>query len=129
MVKKERNRYLLFKLICQDNLKVENAIILQIIWRAIWRYFGLKEASKVGLWLLEFSTDNKFGIIRISHNTKELIITAITLIKEINGKRVILSPIKTSGTINCIKRYLKKNPIKRSPPIKVIDGFKDGETE
>ena len=108
MVKKERNRYLLFKLICQDNLKIENTIILGVIWRAIWRYFGLKEASKVGLWLLEFSADSKFGIIRISHNTKEMIITAITLIKEINGKRIIFSPIKTSGTINCIKKHLKE---------------------
>ena len=37
-----------------------------------------------------------------------MIIAAITLIREINGNRVIIVPIKTSGTINVIKRILKE---------------------
>ncbi|MFX0010907.1 MAG: hypothetical protein ACFE9R_11370 [Candidatus Hermodarchaeota archaeon] len=32
----------------------------------------------------------------------------MTLIREINGNRVIIVPIKTSGTINAIKRILKE---------------------
>ena len=108
MVKKERHRYLLFKIFCQDTLNFDEKLILKAIWKAIWRYFGLKEASKVGLWLLEFNIDNTTGIVRISHGTKEMIITAITLIREINENRVIILPIKTSGTINGIKRILKK---------------------
>ena len=108
MIKKERHRYLLFKIFCQDTLNFDEKLILKAIWKAIWRYFGLKEASKVGLWLLEFNNNNTYGIIRISHSTKEMIIAAITLIREINGNRVIIVPIKTSGTINVIKRILKE---------------------
>jgi len=107
MIKKERHRYLLFKIFFQDTLNFDEKLILKAIWKAIWRYFGLKEASKVGLWLLEFNNDNTYGIIRISHSTKEMIIAAITLIREINGNRVIIVPIKTSGTINATKRILK----------------------
>lgn len=76
---------------------------MRSIWQSIWRYFGMKEANKIGLWLVEFKQEESSGIVRCSHETKEIIITALTLIKEINGKRVILSPIKTSGTIKSLK--------------------------
>ncbi len=105
MVKKERHRYLLFKLLLKDDFKIASNGILKAIWEAIWRFFGLKEASKVGLWLLELDIHHKFGIIRFSHKTKEIVISALTLIREIEGKRIILSPVKTSGTISCIKKF------------------------
>ncbi len=63
----------------------------------------MKGANKIGLWLVELNLEENYGIIRCSHETKEIIITALTLIQEINGKRVILSPIKTSGTIKSLK--------------------------
>jgi RNase P/RNase MRP subunit POP5 len=105
MIKKERHRYLLFKYILREDFKIDNKDFLKAIWKAIWRYFGLREASKVGLWLLELDFQHKYGIIRFSHNTKEIVITAITLIREIEGERIILSPVKTSGTINCINKF------------------------
>ena len=64
----------------------------------------MREANKIGLWLSELNLEEGYGIIRCSHHTKEIIISALTLIKEINGIKVILSPIKTSGTINSIKK-------------------------
>ena len=78
--------------------------LLNSIWQSIWRYFGLKEANKIGLWLIELNIDEEYGIIRCSHQTKETIISALSLVREINGIKVILSPIKTSGTIRSIKR-------------------------
>jgi RNase P/RNase MRP subunit POP5 len=73
------------------------------VWASIWKYFGLKEASKVGLWLLDINFEDSFGIVRCSHQTKEIVMTALSLITEISGNRVIFSPIKTSGTIRSIK--------------------------
>lgn len=64
----------------------------------------MKEANKVGLWLIEFDLENDCGIIRCSHTTKEIIISALTMIKEINENRVILSPIKTFGTIRSLNK-------------------------
>jgi RNase P/RNase MRP subunit POP5 len=74
------------------------------VWASIWKYFGLKEASKVGLWLLDINVVNGFGIVRCSHHTKEIVMSALTLITEISGNIVIISPIKTSGTIRGIKK-------------------------
>jgi RNase P/RNase MRP subunit POP5 len=69
----------------------------------------MKEANKTGLWLLELNKN--YGIIRCSNNTKEIVLTALALIKEIKGKKIILSPIKTSGTIKSITKIknLKNN--------------------
>jgi len=107
MVKKERQRYILFRIIGKSEIRFEKNELLNSIWSSIWRYFGMKEANKIGLWLLELNLEEKYGILRCSHNTKEVIISALSLIKEINGERIILSPFKTSGTVKAIRR--KKN--------------------
>ena len=64
----------------------------------------MKEANKIGLWMIELNLGNDYGIIRCSHNTKETLISALSLVKEINGTKVILNPLKTSGTIKSIKK-------------------------
>ena len=102
MVKIERQRYILFQILKQENFQIDQQEILKLIWQSIWRYFGMKEANKTGLWLLEIS--DEYGIIRCSNNTKEIVLTALALIKELKGKKLILSPIKTSGTIKAIKK-------------------------
>jgi len=97
--------------------------ILNSIWASLWKYFGLKEASRVGLWLVDFNFLEGFGIIRCSHHTKEIVISALTLITEISGNRIVLSPIKTSGTIRSIQTtkffFLSKN-IKNIKDIQIM---------
>lgn len=85
-------------------MNIDQKSLLKAIWHSIWRYFGLKEANKMGLWLVELDLQNHYGIIRCSHQTKEFIISALTLITEINGEKIILSPIKTSGTIKALNK-------------------------
>ena len=86
--------------------------VLNSLWASIWKYFGLKEASKVGLWLLDINFVDGFGIVRCSHQTKEIVISALTLITEISGKSIVFSPIKTSGTIRSIKKIKESMSIK-----------------
>ncbi|MFX1502502.1 MAG: Rpp14/Pop5 family protein [Promethearchaeota archaeon] len=92
-----------FKIIIERKTVLNQNSLLKSIWKSIWRYFGLKEANKIGLWLIELNLDKAYGIIRCSHQTKETLISALTLVREINGTKVILSPLKTSGTIRSIK--------------------------
>ena len=86
--------------------------ILNSLWASIWKYFGLKEASKIGLWLLDINFADGFGIVRCSHQTKEIVLSALTLITEISGKKIVLSPIKTSGTIRSINKLKESMLIK-----------------
>ncbi len=90
-------------------MKIEKKVFLNVIWNSIWRYFGMKMANRIGLWLLELNLEEKYGIIRCTHKTKEIIITVLTLIKEINGENIIISPIKTTGTIKSFKRKILFN--------------------
>ncbi|MFX0153986.1 MAG: Rpp14/Pop5 family protein [Candidatus Hodarchaeota archaeon] len=106
MVKKERQRYILFKIIKETKTNFTQNSIVKSIWQSIWRYFGLKGANKIGLWLMEFNLDNDYGIIRCSHQTKETLISSLSLVKEINGTKVILTPTKTSGTIRSLKKQI-----------------------
>ena len=55
--------------------------------------------------------DKEFGIIRCSHQTKEILISALSLVKEIDGIRVILSPYNTSGTILSLKKRIDKKKL------------------
>jgi ribonuclease P/MRP protein subunit POP5 len=105
MVKTERNRYILFQIIKENDLRIDPKDILNSMWKSIWKFFGMKEANKVGLWLIEYDTENDLGLIRCSHYTKELIISALALIKKISGRKAIISPIKTSGTIKSMKKF------------------------
>ncbi len=105
-MKDERQRYILFKILIDENEFLNKKILLNSIWHSIWKYFGMKEANKIGLWLVEFNISEGYGIIRCSHKTKEIVISALTMISEIFEKRVILSPIKTAGTINKIRQFV-----------------------
>ena len=105
MVKSERNRYILFQVVKENDFSIEPKDLLYSIWKSIWKFFGMREANKVGLWLIQYDVENDLGLIRCSHYTKELIISALALVNNISGKRVILSPIRTSGTIRSIKKF------------------------
>ena len=95
----------------EHNIPLNKQEILSSIWTSLWKYFGLKEASRVGLWIVDINFLEGFGIIRCSHQTKEIVISALTLITEISGNKIVLSTIKTSGTIRRIqitkKRFLE----------------------
>jgi RNase P/RNase MRP subunit POP5 len=107
MAKLVRQRYILFKIIKEKDCFFGKQDFLNTIWQSIWRYFGIIKSSKVGLWLIKMDEQKKFGIIRCTNETKEEIISALTLIREINGRRVIFSPVKTSGTIKGIEKMNK----------------------
>lgn len=108
MGQRERQRYISFKIIRENKIEITKNSLLKSIWQSIWRYFGLKEANKIGLWLIELNLNKGYGIIRCSHQTKETIISALSLVKQIDGINVILSPFKTSGTIISLRKKINQ---------------------
>jgi RNase P/RNase MRP subunit POP5 len=92
LIKKEKQRYILFKIITESDtglIILSKKEFLDILWNVIWNYFGMNTANKIGLWLLELDWEKKYGIIRCSHNTKEIMISALSLIKKINNSTLI----------------------------------------
>jgi len=111
IVRTETQRYIFFRILKENDSSIDQSLILRAIWQSIWRYFGMKEANKIGLWISQLNLEEGYGIIRCSRQTKEILISALTLIKEINGNKVILSPIKTSGTIKTIKENFENKVV------------------
>lgn len=107
-IKKERQRYILFDIIRKKEAFFSEREFLKVLWRSIWHYFGLKVSNKVGLWLVELNLEKEYGIVRCTHKTKEIMISVLALITEINKIPVILSPIKTYGTIRALKKNYPK---------------------
>ncbi|MGV9172256.1 MAG: Rpp14/Pop5 family protein [Promethearchaeia archaeon] len=106
---KERQRYILFKMVKDQNkVSIKKRLLLKTVWSSIWRYFGLKGANKMGLWLVELDNNKNYGILRVSQHSKEMAITALSLIKNINGMPIILSTVKTSGTLKSLKKLIRK---------------------
>ncbi len=91
-------------MIIEDNFIINKDDLLKSIWSSIWRYFGMKEANKIGLWLIDLNIEKNYGMLRCSHKTKETLITALCLVSDINNKRIILSTLKTSGTLKSLKK-------------------------
>ncbi|TXT61890.1 MAG: Ribonuclease P protein component 2 [Promethearchaeota archaeon] len=73
----------------------------------------MKTANKIGLWLIDFDLEKNYGIIRCTHQTKEVMISALSLIRSIDECRIIFSPIKTSGTIKKLKEWIIEKKIYR----------------
>lgn len=110
-MREEKQRYILFKIIREENKRgkpIHEKAFLEALWNIIWRYFGMNTAIKIGLWLLEFNTKENYGIIRCSHTTKEIMISSLSLIRDINQEKMIISPVKTSGTLQTIEKYISK---------------------
>ncbi len=108
MVDRERKRYILFKIIKEYETEFNKNELINVIWQSIWRYFGMNVANKIGLWIIDINFEKNYGIIRCSHKTKEIMISALSLIREIRRKRIIIFPIKTSGTLKKIKKVINE---------------------
>ena len=93
-----------------ENEKIEfnEKILINLIWRSISRYFGIKETSNTGLWLIELNQIEHWGILRFDHTSKENVISSLGMIRFLKNSRISLYPVKTSGTIKKIKKYLNE---------------------
>jgi RNase P/RNase MRP subunit POP5 len=103
-IRRERQRYIFFKILKKKDISFSEREFLQSLWKNIWRYFGLKAGIKIGLWLIGLNFDEDYGIVRCTNDTKEIMISALTLVSEINNIPLILTPVKTYGTLKALKR-------------------------
>ncbi|MHA1267368.1 MAG: Rpp14/Pop5 family protein [Candidatus Helarchaeota archaeon] len=98
---KEKQRYILFKLITEG--KIEEKSLIRALWKTLFHLFGDYGASRTGLWLIEYEL-NKYGIIRTNIPSVPLIKKALAMIRKINGQDCILMVLGVSGTIKSLKK-------------------------
>ncbi len=113
-MKFEKQRYILFYFIIEKDLDINEQSVTNLIWKNLFRYFGVKETSKIGLWLVDLNIEQRWGILRFAHTSKEMVIASLGMIRYFGDFRISIYPIKTSGTIKKIRKILTSFQMKKN---------------
>jgi len=104
---RERNRYIAFEVISDSDIGREG--VMKAVWGSVLRFLGELNTSRTGLWVMDWNDEKKKGILKVNHKNVDEVKAALTLVKEINGKGVILHILGISGTVKKTReRYLKE---------------------
>ena len=101
METKERQRYILFKIISDGDF--EEGQFIRALWRNLFQLYGESGTSRTGLWVTEF-VKNEYGIIRTNTVTLPMVRTVLSVIRSIGGVNCILVIQGVSGTIKSLKK-------------------------
>jgi RNase P/RNase MRP subunit POP5 len=105
----QRQRYILFEYyITTSSISITEKEVIRVIWKTLIKLFGEYTAYKTGLWMIDFNSSQRYGVIRCNNITQNKIITTLAFISEINNLKILFHSIKTSGTIKKIKEIQKQ---------------------
>lgn len=68
------------------------------------RLYGEYGLSKADLKLVEFDEDKGVAIISVTHTSLPYLRAALSLLREVDGKKVVLHVLGASGTLRRLKR-------------------------
>lgn len=105
-IKKPRKRYIVFSLVSEDKLSLES--IDKAIRDTLIKYYGESIYGKASPRVILFDENTGRGILRVSHLFVDHAIATLGLVKEIEGKRCLIIPIRTTGTLRKAREYLSK---------------------
>jgi len=101
-----RNRYIVFRIISDSSFSADN--IIHGIWRTLLSLFGEVGGSRTNFWLIEYSQENKHGILRCTHTSVDMMKSVLAAITEINGAPLIMHVLGVSGTIKGARRFIQE---------------------
>ncbi|MEM2417070.1 MAG: Rpp14/Pop5 family protein [Nitrososphaerota archaeon] len=107
MLKKIRKRYILYKVLTEKG-EINKDNIQKIIAKAIYNLFGLKGLIEVSPKNILYDSSSKLGIVQCNHFSINKLFAALMIINEIDNKKIIIDPIKTSGLLSRVIKYVKE---------------------
>jgi len=101
---KERKRYILFKIYTDSEIEKEK--VSRCVAKACLQFLGELNMAKSGIQFLPetLNKTEKTGIIRTNNKYLDQVKAALTLIKDIEGKKTSFSTIKVSGSLDKLKK-------------------------
>lgn len=109
MESKERQRYLLIRIITDGD--IEEQQLIRAIWRNISALYGEYGSSRTGLWLIEYEK-NKYGILRTNTEALQMVRTSLAVMRQVEATNCIMVVEGVSGTIEALKKkhFAKVHP-------------------
>ncbi len=106
---KERQRYLAFRIITEDeSVTIPKEAFIQNLWRVTRELWGAVGAAASGFYLMEYDEHYKTGLLRYAHNFRNELESVLACITSIDGKKVLVTSLITCATINRAKRSLEE---------------------
>jgi ribonuclease P/MRP protein subunit POP5 len=101
---RERNRYVVVDIMSERQL--ERKPVVDAIWGALLRLFGEFGAAKTSLWVMDWEPQKRRGIVKVNHESVDMLRAAAATVKEIDGKKAIISVTRVSGTLRAAREGL-----------------------
>ena len=109
---KERKRYIVFELLYDSDLEINEKQVVKKIANQLLRLYGEVGASKTHFWLHIFDNKNKKGLIECRNDAINILRSTLASITHIDTIPIIFNTIGVSGTIKAAKKkYLLQNNI------------------
>ncbi len=100
-----RKRYIVFTIL-SNNKKYSRREIEKSIREKLREIFGTEALVKADPQLIYYEPNINRGVIRTTHIYKEHVIATLGLVREINGTKCLIIPLKTTGTLKKAKKIL-----------------------
>lgn len=101
--RKPRRRYVVFEVIppVADSKSLEDA--LKNVMKELKGVSGVVEA---GVKVIEYNPETGRGILRVRRGYKYLALASLGLVRSVNGRRVLIIPIATTGSVKRARRLV-----------------------
>lgn len=109
-MKLERQRYLLFEILQLKEKTFEEKLVIDNLWKQSSVLFGEVGSSRLGLYMVEFSSEKSIGIIRCNQFSLLAVRAMMATIVELEKAKTAFHVLKVSGTLkNLIAIHKKKS--------------------
>jgi len=101
---RERRRYIIFEVMSRS--KLDFGEVVESVWNAILDFVGQLKTGKASVWVVKdlYDSEEQRGAIKVTNDYVEDVRAAISLINEINDKKVIFSVLGVTGTLKSARR-------------------------
>ncbi len=103
--KKPRRRYIVFEIVSSEPITF--AELDTCIKSNIRELLGILGSSQISYKLIEYDEKTKRGIIRTDSASKNTIIAVMGLSREISGKRILIIPLRITGTVKKARQLIR----------------------
>ncbi len=102
---KQKKRYVVFEIISKNNINYKD--VKDNVKSVLLLFLGELGYAKAGIMFIDKKFKFPYGMIKVNHKHVDELKAGLTLVKEINNKKVTTKSVVTSGTINKLSKYFK----------------------
>lgn len=106
MLRKTKRRYLALEIDSAETIEAKEFV--DAVWSVIIRLYGEHGASKTGLTMIDYNTESKLAVIRVTNAASDIVRAAVATMTRMGGKPVSVHVIAVSGTIKALCKRVKQ---------------------